>query len=459
MTAFRKFLFWLHLVLGLAAGGVIAVVAFTGAIMAFQPQILAWAERDISRVAPAAPDLPLLSVDQLLTRVREAQPEARPQNVTISSDPSAAVVVSLGRSGLLYVDPFSGTVQSGAKSLRDFFQFTLRVHRWLALDRPAPPQTSEAAKTGATPPATGITGRDVGGSIVGGAAVVFFLLCLSGLYLWWPRAWTARVFKSIAAPNFSLRGKARDWNWHNAFGFWALPALVLMSITGAIMAFRPVSNWIYQRPDIDALLAPKISRPEPGAKPLGSDALFAIAKREFPQWKSITQRTAQRQRAGAATTEQAPRSAENDARSGGEGSATRATSSSSSEISREAVPRPRGPGAVNFTIRENGSSSPVAAQLHLDPYTGAVLQKERFSDYSFRRATRSLVLPVHQGTLGGVAGQIIAFLACISALVLTYTGFSLAWRRFFKRSASSITTPPITVHVSSNSMTESLLRR
>lgn len=106
MRAFRRFLFWLHLILGLAAGGVIAVVAFTGAIMAFQPQILAWAERDVSRIAPSSPDLSPLPVDELLKRVRDAQPEARPQSVTVSSDPNTAVVVNLGRTGLLYIDPY-----------------------------------------------------------------------------------------------------------------------------------------------------------------------------------------------------------------------------------------------------------------------------------------------------------------------------------------------------------------
>ena len=423
MRLFRKIIFWLHLVIGLAAGGVIAVVAFTGATMAFQPQILTWAERDVSRVTLPASDSQPLSVEELLKRVRETQPDARPQGVTVSADPAAAVVVSLGRSGLLYVNPYTGEARpQGATKLREFFQFTLRLHRWLALgSQPQPQQTS--APTGEMPSASGINWREVGGSIVGVAAVVFLTLSVSGLYLWWPRTWTLRALKTVATFDFKLRGKARDWNWHNVIGLWSAPVLIVITSMGTVMAFRPVGDWIYKRPEGQAQGAPppgvQVSRPEPGTKPLGPDAFFTTAKREFPNWETITQRTAQpRQRAGATTEGQAPRNREG--RMGARPTAGEGE-------------RSRGPQPASFAIRERGAWSPIPVQLFLDPYTGAVLQKERLSDYSFRRAFRALVLPLHMGTAGGIAGQIVVFLASVGGLVLVYTGFALAWRRFFGR--------------------------
>lgn len=422
----RKTVFWLHLVIGLAAGGVIAVVAFTGATMAFQPQILAWAERDVSRVTPPSADAQPLSVEELLKRVREAQPEARSQGITVSADPTAAVVVSLGRTGSLYVNPYTGTVQpQSAKKLREFFQFVLRLHRWLALgDAPQQPPPAPAPAN-ETPKASGTNWREVGTSIVGISTIIFLILSLSGLYLWWPRTWTLRALKTVSIFNFKLRGLARDWNWHNVIGLWSTPVLIVITITGTVMAFKPVGDWIYKRPEGQAQGAPppgvQVSRPEPGAKPLGLDALFAAAKREFPQWETITQRSAQQQRqrtAGAANAGQAPgdREGQTSAKpAGGEGE------------------RPRGPQPANFAIRERGSWSPIPVQIFLDPYTGAVLQKESLADYGFRRAFRAIVLPLHMGTVGGLAGQIVVFLASVGGLVLVYTGFALAWRRFFGR--------------------------
>ena len=41
----RRLVFWLHLVVGVIAGLVILVLAVTGALLAFEPQILAAADR------------------------------------------------------------------------------------------------------------------------------------------------------------------------------------------------------------------------------------------------------------------------------------------------------------------------------------------------------------------------------------------------------------------------------
>ncbi|HEY8932928.1 MAG TPA: PepSY domain-containing protein, partial [Rariglobus sp.] len=41
--ALRKCFFWLHLVAGLVAGLVIAVMCFTGVTLAFETEITAWA--------------------------------------------------------------------------------------------------------------------------------------------------------------------------------------------------------------------------------------------------------------------------------------------------------------------------------------------------------------------------------------------------------------------------------
>ena len=402
--AFRKTIFWVHLVIGLAAGAVIAVVAFTGAVMAFEPQILEWAERDLRRVTPA--DSPRLSIDTLLERVRERHPEAQPFSITLSSDPSLATIVSLGRTGSLYLNPYTGEPQSGrADQLREFFTVMLRLHRWLTVSSPV---RSESPSTSSE--ATGTSWREIGGSLVGIATIIFLTLAFSGLYLWWPRNWTLRALKSTSLFNFKLKGKARDWNWHNVIGLWSAPALILICLTGIVMAYRPVSNWIYQRPQgqTPGGLPPGVEpiKPAPGARPLNREALFAVAMKIFPQWKTLSLRTGQtRQRGG----------------------------NPSSGNENRPPAGPPAPQAASFSIRERGSRAPVAAQLLLDPYTGAVLHRESFADYGFRRALRAMNLSLHNGTAGGIVGQIVAFLACVGGLFLVYTGFALSWRRFFGR--------------------------
>ncbi len=48
MKTFRKLLFWLHLISGLAAGIVIFIMCVTGALLSFEKNITEFAERERS---------------------------------------------------------------------------------------------------------------------------------------------------------------------------------------------------------------------------------------------------------------------------------------------------------------------------------------------------------------------------------------------------------------------------
>jgi uncharacterized iron-regulated membrane protein len=101
----RTFLFWAHLLVGVAAGAMILFMSVTGVLLAFEPQITEWLERDRRMVTPP-PDAPQLSVEALLARAREARADQRPSVVTLRSDPTASAVVRFGREGgALFIDP------------------------------------------------------------------------------------------------------------------------------------------------------------------------------------------------------------------------------------------------------------------------------------------------------------------------------------------------------------------
>jgi uncharacterized iron-regulated membrane protein len=66
---FRKSIFWLHLAAGLIAGTVIAILCLTGTALAFEKEIIAYAERDARRIESPAPDAARLPLADLLNRV------------------------------------------------------------------------------------------------------------------------------------------------------------------------------------------------------------------------------------------------------------------------------------------------------------------------------------------------------------------------------------------------------
>jgi len=378
MSRFRKTLFWLHLVAGLTAGLVITLMAFTGLCMSFQPQLLAWADHDAARVAPPA-DTTRLPLADLLSLVREDWPDAKPSALTVYADPARAVTIGLGRDGLVYANPYTGdSVEPPSKKLRAFFDFTLRLHRWLGAEAQAV--------------------RKIAGHITGAACAVFLGLCVTGLCLWWPRQWTARVLRPSLWFVRGASGKARDWNWHNVFGFWSLPLLLVVTTTGLLLAYKPLADLLYKNPP-----AAVVIRPE-GTRQLAPAALIALAQAASPGWESITLRL------GNARREGGPRP--------------------NTSVQPKA---PEGPQPVTLSIRETASLSPLPRQLVVNPYTGEIIRDERLSDYSFARALRTLAKPVHTGEAGGWIGATLASYATLGALFLAYTGFALSWRRFFPK--------------------------
>ncbi len=382
-STFRKIIFWVHLVAGLVAGLVIAVMSVTGVAIAFEPQLLEWAERDARRVQVPAPAPARLSVDDLLARVRAARPDAQPSGVTVYPEPGAAVLVNLGRERLVYVNPYTGEVRDGgAQGGRDFFHVMEELHRWLA--------------------ASG-DNRAVGKALTGASNAVFLFLALSGLYLWWPRKWNLRAMRPSLWFRRGLKGKARDWNWHNVIGFWSLPVLIVLTASGMVISYRWASDLVFkvtghapptnQGPPGQS--AVKLPAPPPGTERLGLEALFAEARNATPGWKSVSLRL------------------------GG-------------------APRPGGAEALTFTVREQGAWPLFAStQVSLNPFTGEVAKQEGYAGYNSGRKLRTWLRFLHTGEALGWPGQLVAAIASLGGGFLVWTGFALAWRRFFPRRHAS----------------------
>ncbi len=449
MSKLRPVIFWLHLVAGVVAGVIIAIMSFTGVALAFEKEIIAWAERDVRRVSPPA-DAKRLPLDDLLARVREQQPDARPSGITVSADPAAAVLVSLGRTNALHVNPYTGAVQpQGAAGLREFMHVMIDWHRFLG---------------------THGESRPTGKAITGACNVAFLVLALTGLFLWWPRNWTNAAVRAVALMNFKLRGKARDFNWHNAIGLWCAPVLIVLTVTAMPISYRWATELIYKMTGTEAPppgAAPGMSgppvevpKPPPGTKPLGYDALLAAVQKEAPAWQQITFRIGGGGQRGGGGAGGAGSTNASPARAEGSGSRRREEADPAKTDAANAAPAkptgeapaatpsgtPRGEGrggpqAVSVSIKERGGWPLFySPQLTLDPFTGAVLKQEKFSDQNLGRQVRSWTRFLHTGEALGPVGQALAGLASFGALFLVWTGFALTWRRFFGKKASTSAT-------------------
>ena len=366
MKLFRTVLFWMHLATGTIAGVVILIMSVTGVALTYEKQMIERADRR-SWSAPSSADARHLPPETLLAKVVEAQPGTAPTGITLRSDPAAPATVTLEGNKTLLVDPYTAAIIGEPPAQpRAFFRTMTAWHRYVALE-------------GAS--------RATGKAVTGAANLGFLFIVVSGLYLWFPKVWSAIQFRNILWFRRGLPAKARDFNWHNVIGFWSCVPLAIV-VAGAVPISYPwATNLVFrivgdQPPaPIPSPQAPTPSSPLALAA-LGLNAAWETAARQAPDWRTITTR--------AAITRGADR---RDGRSG---------------------------------LRRSTAEAHYADRRSR---TGNVIKAERFNHLSAGRRARSWLRFAHTGEFYGLAGQTIAGLASAGGALLVYTGLALALRR------------------------------
>ena len=444
--SFRSTLFWVHLVAGLISGLSIAIMCFTGTVLAFEKELIAWSERDARQIAPPPASTPRLTLEQMQSKLRETHPDARPSGIVLQNDPRAAVAFTVGRSGGYYVNPYTGEArQPGSTALSGFMHTMVDLHRTLGFH--------------------GEQSRPVGKWINGVCNLAFCVLALTGLYLWMPRSWSWRTLRPVIWFRQNATARARDFNWHNAIGFWTAPVLIVLTLTAVPISFRWGGNLIYTltgtpapastaggpgggRPGGGTAPAPAVDVPTPpaGARPLSQDALVATVQATLPSWRTLTLRLANAAPGGAGGRggsggrggraarggERGAPGGDAPAQPGGERARATVGPDTRGVVAEDRSPEASRPQAVTFSVRTTGSWPRTATTtLALDPYTGAILQRTGYGDLNAAQQMRSWTRFLHTGEALGVAGQLVAGLACLGGVFLVYTGFALSWRRFF----------------------------
>jgi uncharacterized iron-regulated membrane protein len=374
----RKILFWCHLAAGVTVGAVILIMSVTGVLLTYERQISWWADTRHYSIQPPHPDAPRRSIESLIVGVHEAEPRGTFTTMTVRADPLAPVAFAAA-DRTVYVNPYTGDVMgNGSPGTRRFFRAVTDWHRTLAFtgDR-----------------------RPLGRAITGACNLAFLFIVSSGLWLWWPRAWTRRHVRSVTTFNARLRGRARDFNWHNVVGFWSAIPLIVIVLGASVISYPWATNMVYrlvgetpptpQRPRQPAAGA---ARPDRAAsagadnpRPLvdGIDALWTRAERQVVGWRIISVRLS--------TAPDAP---------------------------------------VVFTIDQGTGGQPQKrGTLTLARSTADVLRWEPYSTLSPGRRLRVWLRFAHTGEVYGLAGQAVAGLASLGGATLVVTGLMLAGRR------------------------------
>lgn len=364
----RRIIFWIHLLAGVTAGLIVVLMSFTGVLLAYEKQVLAWLDRGTAQISNPG-NIPPLSMENLL---RNAKVQAGTP-VTLRQAIAEPVELTLSAAeGSVYLDPRTGA-QIGRSSWTAHKVFTqiTSFHRRLGVDGPS---------------------RNTARLITGSANLAFLVMILTGAMLWLPRKWSARHLRPIVWFRPGLEGKARDFNWHNTIGLWSAVPLVVVVLGALPISFPWANNLAYRimgneppAPPAAPPAAPKPARngPPPAAVIDGLNPRIERAKAQRADWRSITFRVP----------------------------------------SAEA-------GPLTFAIDWGTGGQPQKrGTLTLDA-EGNLSKWEVFEDNNAGRRLRLWLRFLHTGEALGLAGQAIAALASAGAVVLGWTGIALALRRW-----------------------------
>lgn len=436
----RRCLFWAHLVAGVVAGLVIFVLALTGILMSFETQIVGKAERAIVASKPTQ-GAELAKPSKLIAGYEKVGAEARATSLNLSSDPADPVIFQAGREGRLLLHPVSGeALGKGAEGTRRFFQVALSLHRWLTWPAPRAQQgqRQQAGGEGGGKQEEKLTWRTVGGNLTAASTLVFGFLLVSGLILWVPRKFNKKAFKAVLTVQSRLKGRARDWNWHNISGFWTAPFLLIIILTGLIMAYPWANKLMFatvgEKPPVRQNQGGERA---PAARPEAGQGNREGAERN-------RERRGEQAETGAGGEARERRRRERPEGESGEGGRRRAAIAiknldAAVEVAKQAVP---GWQTLSVELATDDTKPVVASvtdagrgrpdrwvKLTIDRESLAITEREGFEKKTTGAQMRQIVRWLHTGEFGGVFGQVIAALTSAATIVLCYTGFALAWRR------------------------------
>ena len=391
-----------HLYLSLAAGLVIAVLCFTGAVLVFEHELEEAFHPERYHVAnTGSRRLPL---QKLVGAVQAAKPQGTITGVKVYADPTRTMEVSLagdrpaggpggehrergraeqrggsqaatpagkpqaakggkgggGRGGpTLFVNPYTAQVIS-EYSYRDSFFFTM-----FALHR-------------------GMVAGAVGKLIVGVSTLFFLFIIGTGLVLWWPAS--NKVIKQRLTVKWDASWKRLNHDLHLVLGFYASLFLFVFAFTGLAWSFEWFNKGIF------TLTNSEMQGPEPpqsaagGGARLSFDAAYAVARQQVPGAYSY-----------AISLPQEPTEA--------------------------ARINTTGPAAAY-----EGATD----ELYLDQYTGQPLGKLAFQDRNLGQRVRRTFKPVHTGAIFGLPSKIIALVVCLLGVTFPITGV-IMWLNRLKK--------------------------
>jgi uncharacterized iron-regulated membrane protein len=369
----------IHLYLGLAAGIVISITCFTGAVLVFEKELQSWIYPERYYVEPQGNRLP---VDVLAANLQREIPNAKITAAKVYPNEARSVELTYqvqekkkrpsdkeeqkggkgggGESNQAFMNPYTGELISLYSYRKTFFFTMFSLHRWLLAG-------------------------DTGKIIVGISTSIFLFILITGIVLWWPK--NIKKLKQRVKLKLDAGWKRVNHDLHISIGFYTAIFLFLFAFTGLAWSFKWFNDAIYW------VTGTENKRPEPPASTYVANAKTI----SFEDALKVVQQEVK-------------------------------------DVQYYNLNMPGdSAGAVSVTVLSSDPQHEKASdQYFLDQYTGAMIGTALYRDRNLGQRVRSTFYPVHVGSIGGIVGRIIALLSCVAGFTFPITG-TIMWLNRLKK--------------------------
>ncbi|WP_018392740.1 PepSY domain-containing protein [Bacillus sp. 37MA] len=366
-----------HFYAGLIFSPFLIILAFSGGVYLFKPQIESVLYKDLyyvqeesaSTVAPSAQ----------IEKIKENYPEATITSFKTYDDSSRTNEIGLmenEQAFSVFIDPYNGEITGSLNNDEKLTTIFKKLHSEL------------------------IVGGTFANRLVELAACWAVILLITGLYIWWPRN-KASIWGTIL-PRFTKNRRIFWRDMHAVPAFWLSAGILILIATGL-----PWSG--VMGPQIQKLaVAPQFAydwgeKPESitYTKDVAEDIPWANEKLPVPS---------------SSVGEYVPLTLEE------------VTHIASNENIKKpyTISLPEGEKGV-YTISHSETPQNLAT-IHADQYSGAILSDVRFNDFGFGAKMVEGGIALHEGRLFGLANQLIGLIVCLGLIGVVISSFMM-WRK------------------------------
>jgi uncharacterized iron-regulated membrane protein len=376
-SSLKKLLGQIHLWGGLVSGIVVLVVSITGCLFVFEEEIRNFTQKkyrfvELQNTAKA-------SLSDISEVVAKEFPNKKIEQVRVYADASRSTIVKLvdakavdkkvnkkadkeekePKKEAYGFNPYTAQLLGKQDLEHDFMHAVEEIHTSLMLG-------------------------EVGKWIIKANVLIFFVMLLSGLYLWWPRKKNQRKM----AFNLNLKGKFQVINYsiHNTLGFYFLLPLMLITLTGIWWAIKPVQKLTYSALGQKMKVPKKVVSTYQAGMTFSPDDAFGSVATKYAGWKEAHINFAKNEKE-----------------------------------------------CVRVNLKYPYEVYKKSNLFEFDQYSGKILKSEFYADYKTADKIKHANRDLHTGQNFGILGKLLAFFASLFAASLPITGFLIWYQRKYKK--------------------------